>query len=63
VTSTVHQEVLRVSSSLHTKAAEADLRLEISVYVAQLVELVHTHKHLRGVKLGVFLLEHPRVVE
>jgi hypothetical protein len=39
------------------------LWLEISVNISKLVELVDSHEHFCGVKLGMFLFKDTRVIQ
>lgn len=41
----------------------ADLWLEVTVDVTELVELVHPHEHLRSIEPRVLLLQDSRVVQ
>jgi hypothetical protein len=45
------------------QAERTDLRLEITVDIAQFVEFVHGGEHLADVEAGVFLLKHSRVIQ
>lgn len=40
-----------------------DLWFQISVDISELVKLAYAHEHLGGIKPGVFLLEHSRIVQ
>ena len=40
-----------------------NLWLQVTMNIAQLVQLVDTHEHLGGVKLGMFFLQYPRIVQ
>ncbi len=62
---TIYEEVLQSPSvPIHPISINpiAYLRLEIPMNITKLMQLVHSHEHLRDIKPCIFLLEDPAVV-